>query len=163
MTSRRQRPFPAEMPQKARPPRGAAAVSLLVVLVMAGSVIFVWEPWPFTSFRLFSTTRTAVQGTWEAAASLPGGRSWGFDLAALPHGFRGFQFTMNDFPKLQNAERTAVCRTWLGAAQQHFGVPVTRLTMSRRTWDLSADETIDRGSTSSPQWICSPSGAAPIR
>lgn len=83
---------------------------------MVACALFAWEPWPLTSFRLFSTVRSAEQQSWRATTLAVDGKEQTYPLGALPEGYRGFAFTMRDFGAADRARQDELCRTWVEAA-----------------------------------------------
>jgi hypothetical protein len=112
----------------------------LMIAVMVASAVFVWEPWPFTSFRLFSHVRHDEQTGWEATAVGPGGGETAYPVAAEDRGLRGFGFAMVEFQAASPARRDELCRAWLALAPQAVGSEVSEVRLYQRTWKLSERE-----------------------
>jgi hypothetical protein len=110
-------------------------VALLVVMV--ASAAFAWEPWPFTSFRLFSHLRYDEQATWEARAVGPGDEEAAVGFSGAPRGLRGFQFAMAEFVVASAERQDELCLTWTEEAAALLDARVRRLHLYRREWRLS--------------------------
>ena len=121
----------SEVPRLARP-----FVALLVAAMVA-SAIFVWEPWPLTSFRLFSHVRHDEQTAWEATAVAPDGEELDYAVAAQSRGLRGFGFAMAEFAAAGPGRQDELCRAWLEAAPDAVGEDVTEVRLYWRSWKLS--------------------------
>jgi hypothetical protein len=142
-------------------PRLARPFVAVVVAVMIASAIFVWEPWPFTSFRLFSHLRHDEQAAWVATAVGPRGEEAPFQIDSLDHGFVNFGFRMAEFVDAETARRAELCRTWVQAADAVVGNGnATEVRLYRRTWRLS-DRSGDRSlpGTRDLVYVCTESGA----
>ncbi|MDQ5833599.1 MAG: hypothetical protein M3550_11170 [Actinomycetota bacterium] len=122
---------PDEVPRLARP-----FVALLVAAMVA-SAVFLFEPWPLTSFRLFSHLRTDAQRGWNAAAVSDGGAEQAYPIANADGGYRNFGFQVADFESADDAQRDAVCRAWVAAGPQVVGHEVDEVRLYRRSWLLS--------------------------
>jgi hypothetical protein len=146
----------SEVPRLARP------FVALLVLAMVASAIFVWEPWPLTSFRLFSHVRHDEQTAWEATAVAADGRELGYPVAAQPRGLRGFGFAMAEFAAASPGRQDDLCRTWLEAAPDALGGEVTEVRLHLRSWKLS-DRSDDRAleGTRRHLFTCVGEGAVP--
>ncbi len=79
---------PDRVPRLARP----FVAGFLVLMVCAA--LFVWEPWPFTSFRLFSQLRLDEQTAWVVKAADAGGAEEDLPLEGE---LRGFEFQIREF------------------------------------------------------------------
>jgi hypothetical protein len=123
--------LPDDVPRLARPFVAA------VVALMIASALFLWEPWPVTSFRLFSHLRFDEQSAWRATLVEPDGAEEPYPLDAMPNGFRGFNFVMAEFVDADAARRDELCRTWVGAAPDLVGEEAEEVRLYLRTWKLS--------------------------
>lgn len=74
--------------------------------------------WPLTGWRLFSTVRGPTLPGWEAVVVAGDGREAAVPFDRMGRGFRGALHVLQDFPRLPEGERQAVCRTWAAAAQR---------------------------------------------
>jgi len=134
-----------------------------VALLLVALVVFPFtglNAWPFSNWELFSRLRTDSQAGWEAVAVGRRRRRSDFELASLPHGYRGFPFIMNGFFARSVADRDAICATWLRAAIERFGAGTRRLRIYRLRWRLDRR----RGDRAAPprrtlKWTCSARGA----
>lgn len=135
-------------------PRGAFSLALVVIFLMLFSAVFTWEPWPFTSFRLFSQNRTAAQGSWETVAKFRDGSVTSVAIDQLPNGFRGFSFTMNTFETLSAGDRQAACGAWLEGVEENRRREVQSLTISRRSWSLAEGDTRTDGFEETVSHVC---------
>lgn len=126
--------------------------------MMVASALFVWEPWPFTSFRLFSHVRTDQQARWEAEAVGADGRAQAYPLGALPKGVRGFAFTMSEFNAATDARRLEICNAWIQAAPELIGVDAVEVRLYLHEWLLS-ERSNDRAQpgTRTLEYTCTPS------
>ena len=147
----------SEVPRLARP-----FVAVLIAAMVA-SAIFVWEPWPLTSFRLFSHVRDDEQTAWEARAVAPDGEELDYPVAAQSRGLRGFGFAMTEFAAASPGRRDELCRAWLEAAPDAVGEDVTEVRLYLRSWKLSdrSDKRALEG-TRRHRFTCTGYGAAPI-
>lgn len=107
---------------------------------MVASALFAWEPWPFTSFRLFSHARVAEQAAWRATTVDAAGEEADYPLGSLPRGFRGFPFAMGEFAAADAERRDELCRAWLEAAPDLVGRDAEQVRVYRRTWNLAERE-----------------------
>ncbi|HET6830518.1 MAG TPA: hypothetical protein VFH44_04115 [Solirubrobacterales bacterium] len=141
------------MPGFARP-----FVAVMIALMLACAV-FVWEPWPFTSFRLFSNLRLDHQTAWSATTVDRAGNEDPYPLGAEDHGFRGFPFTMVEFTSAPAERQDELCRLWVEAAPELVGRDAVAVRIYRRSWDLSSRA----GDAALPgertlEYVCRPSG-----
>ena len=139
-------------------PRFARPFVALLIIARCASALFVWEPWPLTSFRLFSHLRVPEQTSWEATTVEAGGAELPYPLGGLP-GFRGFGFTMTEFEAASEGRRDELCRTWVEAAPDLVGREATEVRLYLRRRDLSERD----GDRSQPgardlRFRCSPEG-----
>lgn len=118
-------------------PRPARPFVVLLLLAMTASALLVWEPWPFTSFRLFSQVRTDEQRAWEATTIGASGRELAYPLSSSPNGGRNFGFAMADFVEATQGERDAICRAWVTEAPEFVGREARAVRIYLRTWRLS--------------------------
>lgn len=130
-----------------------------IVGLMVASAAFVWEPWPFTSFRLFSHLRTDEQSRWEAAVTDAQGELHSYPLSSADNGLRGFAFAMSEFEAAPTERRVEMCATWIGASREIIGVEATSLRIYQRRWKLS-DRVGDRSRLGPRElrYVCRPSG-----
>lgn len=128
------------MPDPERAPRLARPFVALLLAAAIASAVFVLEPWPFTSFRLFSHLRTDQQFAWRASAVDARGIERDYPLGSLPHGFRGFSFVMAEFVEANSDRRHELCRTWVRAAPGLIGHEAVAVRIYRREWLLSDRE-----------------------
>lgn len=149
---------PDEVPRLARP-----FVVVLIGLMLA-SAVFLWEPWPVTSFRLFSHLRYDEQAAWEATALTPNGRELAYPIAGAPRGLRGFGFVMAEFVDADAERRSELCRVWVGEAPDVVGRPVAEVQLYQRRWRLS-DRASGRALPGSREheFTCSDQGFAVVR
>ena len=143
-----------------RAPRGARAFVVVFLSVLVACALAPWNLWPFSNWELFSRVRTDRQEGWEAVAVDRAGHERRYAIAALPHGFRGFQFIMRDFPTRSARERDAICEVWLRAATERFGSSTHEVAIYRLSWLLSDR----RGKRAAPpgralDWVCTAKGA----
>ena len=125
------------MPEPDRVPRLARPFVVLLVGALITTAVFAWEPWPLTSFRLFSHARADEQTGWLAPAVAPDGREAPYPLGSSPSGFRGFPFVMAESVDADPARRDQLGRTWVGAAPELIGREATAVRLYRRRWQLS--------------------------
>jgi hypothetical protein len=96
------------------------------------------EAWPLTSWHLFSRLRHDEQAGWQAYAVDRNGREVRYPVASLGNGFRGFVFEMGTFATRSQAERDAICETWLAGARLLLpGRDVRVVRVYRTHWLLS--------------------------
>jgi hypothetical protein len=145
------------VPKLARP-----FVALLLVAMIA-SALFVWEPWPLTSFRLFSNVRIDHQRAWLATTVDAAGDEEPYPIGAEPDGFRGFPFVMAEFVSAGRDRRDELCRTWVEGAPDLVGRDAAEVRIYLREWELS-DRTGDRADegTVTPKYACTAEGATAI-
>jgi len=123
-------------PRLARP---FVAAFLLAIVICALATV---EAWPLTAWRLFSHLRTDQQVTWSATAVDRNGREHPYPLGAMPQGYRGFGFLMNDFASQSAARRQELCDTWrlgtgdlLGVEARAVRIYQLRSSLSERNGD----------------------------
>lgn len=140
------------------PLRARIVLSGIVVLMVA-SAAFVWEPWPFTSFRLFSHLRTDEQTRWEAAVIDAEGEFRAYPLSSADNGLRGFAFAMSEFETASTERQGQMCTTWIEASREIIGVDATSLRVYQRRWKLS-DRVGDRSRLGARElrYVCRPNG-----
>lgn len=73
--------------------------------------------WPLTGWRLFSTVRGPTLPGWEAVVVADDGGEAPVPFDRMGRGYRGALHVLQDFPRLPDDERQAVCRTWASAAR----------------------------------------------
>lgn len=122
---------PDRTPKVARP----FVALLLAAMVLTG--IFAWEPWPLTSFRLFSTARVDRQQAWSATTVAAGGAEEAYPLGGEERGFRGFPFVMPEFVAASKQQQDELCRTWVAAAPELVDREAEEVRIYLRTWTLS--------------------------
>jgi hypothetical protein len=115
------------MAEPDRVPRLARPFVALLIAAMVASAVFAWEPWPLTSFRLFSHLRVDEQTAWQATVVEPNG-----DELAYPLGF-----AIADFVRANTERRSALCRTWVAAAPEVIGQKAVEVRLYERRWVLS--------------------------
>jgi hypothetical protein len=115
------------MAEPDRVPRLARPFVALLIAAMVASALFVWEPWPLTSFRLFSHLRADEQTAWQATAVERNG-----DELRYPLGFAIREFVDADDPR-----RDELCRTWVAAAPEIVAREAVEVRLYRRRWRLS--------------------------
>jgi hypothetical protein len=121
-------------------PRASRLARPYVALLLAVFVLtplLRWEPWPFTSWRLFSGLRYDEQSGWQAVTVDRVGREAGYPLQALPRGFRGFNFVMTEFAAASRARRDELCRTWVEASPELVDRDARAVRIYRLEWQLS--------------------------
>jgi hypothetical protein len=134
----------------------------VLIAAMVATAIFVWEPWPLTSFRLFSHVRHDEQTAWEATALTAAGEEREYPVAAQPRGLRGFGFAMAEFAAASPGRQDELCRAWLEAAPEAVGEDVAEVRLYLRNWELS-DRSDDRAleGTRRHLYTCAGEGAVP--
>lgn len=120
-----------------RVPRLARPFVCLLILAMCASVAFVWEPWPLTSFRLFSHLRGDQQTAWRAATVEADGSELSYPLDSLDRGLRNFGFRMAEFVAADQLRRDELCRTWVAAAPGTVDRDAVEVRLYQRRWLLS--------------------------
>jgi hypothetical protein len=115
------------MAEPDRVPRFARPFVALLIAAMVASAVFVWEPWPLTSFRLFSHVRVDEQTAWQATVVKPTG-----DELAYPLGF-----AIADFVRGDAERRNELCRIWIDAAPEVVGHRAVAIRLYERRWLLS--------------------------
>jgi hypothetical protein len=131
---------PPEPATPDRVPSHARPLVLLLVLAMLASAVFVWEPWPLTSFRLFSHVRHDEQTAWVATIADARGEEIAYPIDTLDEGFRNFGFRMAEFSTAVEGRRDELCRTWVDAATQVAGPGAREVRLYRRTWRVTERE-----------------------
>jgi len=125
---------PDTVPRLARP-----FVALLIGALLA-SAIFAWEPWPLTSFRLFSHVRSDSQTSWRATLVDAAGAEAPYALGSSARGFRNFGFRMAEFAATGQGRRAELCRAWIDAAPDVARRRAVEVRLYRRSWLLSERE-----------------------
>jgi hypothetical protein len=148
------------VPEPDRVPRLARPLVVGLIALMVASAAFVWEPWPFTSFRLFSHLRYDEQVAWHAKAVGPGGEEIDYPIGSAGRGFRGFGFTMAEFVDADSARRDQLCQTWVAAAPDLIDVDAGEVRLYPRRWRLS-ERSGDRAlrGTDDLGFVCTQEGA----
>ena len=145
------------MERRDQVPRGARPFVAVFLGLMIASALFVWEPWPLTSFRLFSQLRIDEQTAWVIkAVDADGGEA---DLP-LADELRGFEFQIREFVAASSDRQDELCRLWAGAAPEILGHPTEAVRLYQRSWRLSERE----GDTALPGtskliYVCDGNGA----
>ncbi len=121
-------------------PRFARPFVTLLIAAMIATAVFAWEPWPLTSFRLFSHVRTDEQTGWVARTVEGDGFEGAYPIGAQELGFRGFGFVMAEFVDASDERQDELCRTWVRAAPELIGVEATQVRLYQRHWELSERE-----------------------
>lgn len=125
------------MPDPDRVPRLARLFVAALIVAMTAVAVFALEPWPLTSFRLFSTARIDEQTRWSATTVDAEGAERAYPLGGEERGFRGFPFVMSEFVATDDARRDELCRTWVEAAPELVGVDAVEVRLYLRTWKVS--------------------------
>lgn len=148
------------MPEPDRVPRLARPFVAGLLVAMVACAVFAWEPWPLTSFRLFSAARIDQQTAWRATTVAADGAEDDYPLGALPRGFRGFAFTMSEFTGADRGRQDELCRTWVRAAPELVGREAVEVRIYQRSWSLS-DRTAERAEpgTETLSYVCTDAGA----
>jgi hypothetical protein len=115
------------MPEPDRVPRLARPSVALLIAAMVASAVFVLEPWPLTSFRLFSHLRVDEQTAWEATVVESNGEELGYPLG----------FAIGEFVDADGERRDELCRTWLAAAPELVAREAVEVRLYQRRWLLS--------------------------
>lgn len=102
----------------ARAPRLARPFVAVFLAAMLAAALFVWEPWPLTSFRLFSHLRSEQESGWTVAALTAGGVAHPLSQSGP---FLHLPFQMREFESASAGRRDAVCRAWVRALQAEAG------------------------------------------
>ena len=146
---------PDQVPRLARPFVG------VMIVVMIACALFVWEPWPFTSFRLFSNLRYDHQTAWSATTVDRAGNEGPYPLGGEDHGFRGFPFTMTEFVAASPSRQDQLCRLWVESAPELVGRTAVEVRIYQRSWTLS-DRSGDRAlpGETTLEYVCRSSGAS---
>lgn len=92
--------------------------------------------WPLTGWRLFSTVRGPTLPGWEAVVVAGDGRETPVPFDRMGRGYRGSLHVLQDFPRLPDDERQAVCRTW-AAGGRRVGAEVAAVRVYRTTSTVS--------------------------
>lgn len=143
-------------------PRLARPFVLLLLAAILAAAIFTWEPWPITSFRLFSHLREDHRRGWSAATVGPDGREAPLAIPELSSGFRGFNFRMAEFESASWARRDAICRAWTAPLRSQGTGRGTDIRLYRTSWRLSRRiEAAERPAPPSRSlaFVCTPAGA----
>ena len=157
------RPRPAGVVTPDEVPKYARPFVAVVGAMMVASVLFLWEPWPFTSFRLFSHLRYDEQVAWQATAVTASRGEVSYGLSDAPRGLRGFGFVMDEFVSADDARQDEICRAWLEEAPGLIGEPVSAVSLYERHWRLSER----RGDRAAPgtrqlEYTCTGQGATSV-
>jgi hypothetical protein len=115
------------MAEPDRVPRLARPFVAWLLAAMVASAVFVLEPWPLTSFRLFSHLRVDEQTAWEATVVEPNGEELGYPLG----------FAIGEFVDADGERRDELCRTWVGAAPELVARHAVVVRLYQRRWRLS--------------------------
>ena len=131
-------------------PRLARPFVAAFLVAMLAAALFAWEPWPITSFRLFSHLRAESEAGWVASPAGSG------------NAFLHFGFKMREFEAGTAARRDSYCRAWVAALGPRAGEPA-RMEIYRVTRDLG--RRVDGGERAAPPaksglaYVCTPAGA----
>jgi hypothetical protein len=138
------------MAEPDRVPRLARPFVALLIAAMVASAVFVWEPWPLTSFRLFSQLRVDEQTAWHATVVEPNGDELGYPLG----------FAIREFVDANDERRDELCRTWVAAAPEIIAHQAVEVRLYQRRWLLS-DRRDDRAEPGSPEhaFTCTSEGS----
>jgi hypothetical protein len=142
----------------ANAPRLARSFVLLFLAAMAAAAIFTWEPWPITSFRLFSHLRQDQQHGWAAVVTGTDGEETPLAIAGPAGDLRNFGFRMAEFETTSWQRRDEICRAWLAPLQERGGAEIR---LYRLRWRLS--RRIENGDRAAPPsrklaFVCRPAG-----
>lgn len=118
-------------------PRLARPFAALLIGAMLASAIFAWEPWPLTSFRLFSHLRRDTQMSWHATIVDARRVESPYALDSSARGFRNFGFVMAEFAAAGQGRRDELCRAWIDAAPDVARRRAVEVRLYRRRWRLS--------------------------
>jgi hypothetical protein len=135
---------------------------LFFLLAMIAAAIFSWEPWPITSFRLFSHLRQDQQHGWEATVIDRDGREAPLAISDLASGFHGFRFRMAEFESARWQRRDEICQAWVAPLLGTDSGPKAEIRLYRLEWRLS--RRIDGGERAAAParalaFVCSAAGA----
>jgi hypothetical protein len=135
---------------------------LLFLTAMLAAALFTWEPWPITSFRLFSHLRRDQQHGWAAAVAAAGNRERPLTIATLSPGLRGFGFRMAEFETASWQRRDEICRAWIAPLLARGEGTRAEIRLYRLSWRLS--RRIDNGQrpappSRTPAFVCAQAGA----
>jgi hypothetical protein len=115
------------MAEPDRVPRLARPLVAFLIAAMVASAVFVLEPWPLTSFRLFSHLRVDEQTAWEATVVEPNGEELGYPLG----------FAIGEFVDADGERRDELCQTWVAAAPELVARHAVEVRLYQRRWRLS--------------------------
>jgi hypothetical protein len=115
------------MAEPDRVPRLARPFVALLIAAMVASAVFVWEPWPLTSFRLFSHLRFDEQIAWHSTVVEPNGNELDYPLG----------FAIREFVDADGGRRDELCRTWVAAAPEIVAREAVEVRLYERRWLLS--------------------------
>lgn len=87
-----------------------------LVAALALCTLLELELWPLSSFRLFSSTRSGTQISWELVRIDDGAES-PLRLSALGRGYRHSAHYLPDLAAGGPPDRAAACAAWLGASK----------------------------------------------
>jgi hypothetical protein len=147
-----------------RVPRYARPFVAILIAAMIACAVFAWEPWPLTSFRLFSNVRIDEQSAWLATTVDATGDEEPYPLGGEDHGFRGFPFTMSEFASADPARQDELCRTWVDAAPELVGRDAVEVNLYLRSWRLSdRDDDGARPGTTELRYTCTGTGLSDAR
>lgn len=120
-----------DLPKTAKPLAGTILILLLV------SIIFLLEPWPFSSFRLFSHLRVDAQIAWTSTAINESGEETDYPLGAASSGSQGFIFRLSEFRDATSERQLEICQGWLNLDQALVKENVQELRLYQRRWSVS--------------------------
>jgi hypothetical protein len=115
------------MAEPDRVPRLARPFVALLIAAMVASAVFVLEPWPLTSFRLFSHLRVDEQSAWQSTVVEPNGEELDYPLG----------LAIREFADADEGRRDELCRTWVAAAPEIVDREAVEVRLYERRWLLS--------------------------
>lgn len=134
----------------------------LFLAAMVAAALFLWEPWPLTSFRLFSHQREDLQQGWEATLADGHGDEAPLALTSLSSDFRGFGFRMAEFETASPQRRDEICRAWVAPLTADGNREPAAIRLYRLSWRLS-ERTADGERPLPPRrelaFVCTAAGA----
>lgn len=144
-------------------PRLARPFVAILLATMVAAAAFLWEPWPITSFRLFSHLRYERQIGWETDAVRRDGGETHVAVANLSPGYRNFVFRMEEFVSATTVRRDALCQTWVAPLQRRGARLELRI---YRTVESLSVRTEDGDRSAPPSrrlvFVCTPAGAREV-
>jgi hypothetical protein len=151
------------MTEPDRVPRFARPFVIVFIVAIIASAVCVWEPWPLTSFRLFSHVRTDQQIAWRATTVDAAGTELAYPLDDVGDGLRNFGFRMAEFVGADTARRQQICDTWLDEAPETVGRQPVEIRLYERTWLLSdRDDDGARPGSEQLEFVCRTGGVTVV-